>query len=853
MRSTILGKRLYGVAALTAVLVCWTFLGLAPSEEPKDMNPAKANEAAKPKGKAAVKQVARNIGRRKRAPSLPIQMDRKLALKSKADFYEPYQILANKPVELSLTTSTFANKNPDIEGSPTAMNLLCYQYKDEKGLAKSEAVGPTIVVERGAKFTINLNNQLAAVNQFPLGPTLEDFVPPNPKALKPMDLCATNLHTHGLHVSPKDPSDNVFRSIAPGENNKFTYTIPIDHPAGTFWYHPHLHGSVAYQLSNGVAGALIVKGGGGKGKIKDLEDVPGLKGVQERVMVFQLYTCAVDKNNVARIDANQIYNVTPDTFNCPKLNPPDSVTNPQEFANLNLGAGTFEAVAINGVLNPTIPIAQKQLQRWRLVHAGWDRPRQLVIVDSDGQPATDIWFHEIAVDGLATGRMEKKINSALTEACQFVTAKDRPLDIAPGQRSDVLILGPVLNDGEKNRSYNIVAIPTPDVADPTDQTQWQTIATIEIRPKLDGKNFKDDLPNSKDFKDCQPFETIDPANKNKDKKNRELPRTSPPTFPDGTLFFSADDDNPDKNPPPKPARRPHYTIGNMTFGSFLDLTKGHNPNPKPTAPIQIKLNTWEEWQLIADSNAAGHPFHIHVNPFQVINVTCGCDTIDLTDKNIWRDTLYLPQGTKWTIRSRFQDHLGLTVLHCHILDHEDQGMMIPIEFIPANEPVNPKAKPKQVLKPCAALAPALKLPTADKKPCDLAEFRGRNVVLVFFQGADCIHCVEELRELVREARGQISSDPEIVAISSRKIDDQSRAFKVLGVAPSDRFHLLVDEGHSAFRAFDCYDKGPMHGMFLIDQKGVVRAGYTGESPFSDAREVVRRARKLGAAGLQQGE
>src|SRR5258708_39789220 len=78
---------------------------------------------------------------------------------------------------------------------------------------------------------------------------------------EPHELYITNLHTHGLHVSPAGNSDNVFREIPPGASFQYTFTIPPDHPSGTFWYHPHKHGSVAYQMANGMAGALIVEGG----------------------------------------------------------------------------------------------------------------------------------------------------------------------------------------------------------------------------------------------------------------------------------------------------------------------------------------------------------------------------------------------------------------------------------------------------------------------------------------------------------------------------------------------------------------------------------------------------------------
>jgi FtsP/CotA-like multicopper oxidase with cupredoxin domain len=69
----------------------------------------------------------------------------------------------------------------------------------------------------------------------------------------------TNLHTHGLHVSPQGNGDNPFVSIEPGSSFDYAIQVPPDHPAGTFWYHPHHHGTVADQIFAGLAGALIVE------------------------------------------------------------------------------------------------------------------------------------------------------------------------------------------------------------------------------------------------------------------------------------------------------------------------------------------------------------------------------------------------------------------------------------------------------------------------------------------------------------------------------------------------------------------------------------------------------------------
>ena len=78
-----------------------------------------------------------------------------------------------------------------------------------------------------------------------------------------------------------------------------------------------------------------------------------------------------------------------------------------------------------------------------------------------------------------------------------------------------------------------------------------------------------------------------------------------------------------------------------------------------------------------DAKLAVHPFHIHVNDFQLSRMEP-----DGKEHKIWKDTLLISAGQPPTkIRMRYEDFTGTTVLHCHILDHEDQGMMELIELV----------------------------------------------------------------------------------------------------------------------------------------------------------------------------
>ena len=172
-------------------------------------------------------------------------------------------------------------------------------------------VGPTIRIEPGATLDMMLNNQLPK-DPPPCKPDepMHDHNTPN---------CFnfTNMHTHGLHVSPKGNSDNVLLVVKPGESQPYKFVLPANHPAGTFWYHSHRHGSTALQVSSGMEGALIVDGTrtyADRAKHEGIADIDtvlkqeGGKSVVEHIALFQQvqYSCrnAAGKLVTTCIDAD---------------------------------------------------------------------------------------------------------------------------------------------------------------------------------------------------------------------------------------------------------------------------------------------------------------------------------------------------------------------------------------------------------------------------------------------------------------------------------------------------------------------------------------------------------------------
>lgn len=137
----------------------------------------------------------------------------------------------------------------------------------------------------------------------------------------------TNLHTHGLHVSPAGNGDNPFVTAQAGTDFDYVIPIPADHPSGTFWYHPHHHGFVADQIFGGLAGALIVEGG------------PELGVASDRVMV------------VADITLDGSGRVAP-------VGAMDRMMGRQG-----------ELVLVNGQHQPVVAAAPSSAERWRVINA----------------------------------------------------------------------------------------------------------------------------------------------------------------------------------------------------------------------------------------------------------------------------------------------------------------------------------------------------------------------------------------------------------------------------------------------------------------------------------------------------
>ncbi len=170
-------------------------------------------------------------------------------------------------------------------------------FAKPSSLSKPLLVGPTLRIRPGDKLEVNLKNSMK-YDVFS-----GDRVHGRHSMTIPHGFDVINLHTHGLHVSPQSPADNVLLSIFPqdtptdvltdcaNETNAancvtgqfgYSFDIPANHPAGTYWYHAHKHGAVALHLADAYSGALIVED-----RLHGIDSLQEVQASKEQVIVLQ--------------------------------------------------------------------------------------------------------------------------------------------------------------------------------------------------------------------------------------------------------------------------------------------------------------------------------------------------------------------------------------------------------------------------------------------------------------------------------------------------------------------------------------------------------------------------------------
>jgi peroxiredoxin len=207
---------------------------------------------------------------------------------------------------------------------------------------------------------------------------------------------------------------------------------------------------------------------------------------------------------------------------------------------------------------------------------------------------------------------------------------------------------------------------------------------------------------------------------------------------------------------------------------------------------------------------------------------------------------------------RFRDWTGDTVLHCHIVDHEDQGMMKNVRILGPRDP-GPREGAgitTQGQAPRAAslpkLAPRFTLPDAEGRAHSLGDFVGRRTILIFFRGSGCLECAKQLQAFIELRRELLSGGVSLLAISSATAEDLRCAQHAVPSEKKTPILLLSDPQQAVFKEFGCFSdekNEPLHGTFVVDAGGRICWRSIGPEPYMNVKRVLGIAMGADLEGL----
>jgi len=412
--------------------------------------------------------------------------------------------------------------------------------------------------------------KITYVNELPSQPHESCAIPPC------MDM--TNLHFHGLTVSPDAPQDDVLSMMAtPGQSLHYTVQIPKDHPPGLYWYHTHPHGESHRQVLDGMSGALVIEG---------IESYyPSVAGLPERILIVRGRSMNRDPQS-----ADLQRRVALSSYSCG--GEPEA---PEEI------------FTVNGSVRPQIEIAPGERQFWRVVNASADRYLDLQLESQQ--------FEIVAMDGMPIAQHDP----------HHATRMADHVLLPPAGRLEAIVTGPA--PGAPRHLISRCVDTGPD-GDPNPSMVLADIAPRSAAgsiPRLSKSSLPPDVKE------------LDLAAEEK----------APPRF---TVTFTED-----KN-------------------GFYINTEKFAPDAAPM--VRARVGSFQHWRIVNASREL-HPMHIH----QVHFLAYSENDQPISDP-VWLDTVNVPYGGSVDVIMDFTDPVikGMSVFHCHLLNHEDKGMMAKILF-----------------------------------------------------------------------------------------------------------------------------------------------------------------------------
>ena len=441
-----------------------------------------------------------------------------------------------------------------------------------------------------------------------------------------MTATSTNLHFHGLTIPPVCHQDDVLKTSVSPRDPPFEYRfrIPADEPPGLYWYHPHIHGFSKAQVLGGASGALIVEGIERANK-----EVAGLR---ERVLVIR-------DQDLLNPDA------TPSKSEpvVPKM----LLDRDGDAANNGTGFGKpAKDLSINFVPVPypdyppaVIEMKPQERQLWRVLNASAITYLNLeVLFNRKPQP-----LGLVALDGVPLNQ-----NGSLGNSVSWQTH----LGVPPGARVEFIVQGPSLGVPA------LLVTRTVDTGPGGENDPNRALATITA---------SENAPEPRSALGSAP---------------QPLPPSSVVWLGDVSpvrtrkLYFSeklTDSNNPNS------ATEFYITVDGKTPALF---------DPQSGVPdIVVKQGTVEDWIIENRSNEL-HAFHIHQLHFQLLDYLGKPvhepflrDTVNVP---YYKDQMLVYPSVRLRMDFRDPNTIGTFLYHCHLLEHEDGGMMGLIRVEPAD-------------------------------------------------------------------------------------------------------------------------------------------------------------------------
>lgn len=489
---------------------------------------------------------------------------------------------------------------------------------------------PTLHVKPGDHLIITVTNNT------PAQPVEMMIDPPNcGPGGNQMTKSSLNIHYHGTNTSPTCHSDDVIKTlINSGQTFQYNVAIPANEPPGLYWYHPHVHGIAEHALLGGASGALVVDG---------IEDVqPEVSELRHRILVIR------DQNTV-------------------------------QYTNQNLGEGSggdpngipFQDLTINNISNNTTTDTTKtppvttytpailhmepgEKQFWRASNSTSDTILDLQ-VQFDGVPQT---IQIVAIDGVPVNSQDDTRPGGLISANHF--------RLPPASRVEFIVKAPSWN-------VTLAQLVTLNILTGTngDDDPFRPLFNIRLLSNDDDEPEADNRVNR--------FTALNQNQK------RFAGLASAPIAAKRVVFFNE--------------------IQPTQF--FMDVQgqpeKIFDPNAAPA--ITATQGTVEEW-TVENHTLENHEFHFHQVHFLVESQNNFDTNNDQLAPAITGQYLDMVEVPNWdgnpahpypsvTIRIDFRGHdVGDFVFHCHILNHEDLGMMNIIRVQQASASTNPASSIK---------------------------------------------------------------------------------------------------------------------------------------------------------------